>query len=35
MKLLDRTGAFCAEFGLDIPIVMAPMAGACPAQLAA
>ena len=30
----DRAQVFCARFGLEIPIVMAPMAGACPASLA-
>ena len=29
-----RAAAFCARFGLRLPIVMAPMAGACPASLA-
>lgn len=30
----DRAAAFCARFGLDAPILMAPMAGACPPGLA-
>ena len=30
-----RAAAFCAQFGLDVPILMAPMAGACPPGLAA
>jgi nitronate monooxygenase len=30
-----RAAAFCRRFGLRIPILMAPMAGACPASLAA
>lgn len=32
---LARSRAFCDAFGLDLPILMAPMAGACPASLAA
>ncbi|HZZ88692.1 MAG TPA: nitronate monooxygenase [Caulobacteraceae bacterium] len=35
MSPLERAQAFCARFGLRIPIAMAPMAGACPASLAA
>jgi len=31
---LDRAAAFCAAYDLQIPILMAPMAGACPASLA-
>lgn len=31
---LQRTAAFCEAFGLRVPILMAPMAGACPASLA-
>ena len=31
----DRAAAFCAKYGLQVPILMAPMAGACPAPLAA
>src|SRR5438309_12070587 len=30
-----RAEAFCRRFGLRVPILMAPMAGACPAGLAA
>lgn len=30
-----RTGAFCARFGVRVPVLMAPMAGACPPRLAA
>jgi nitronate monooxygenase len=30
----DRAAAFCAKFGLQLPILMAPMAGACPMSLA-
>ena len=29
-----RAAAFCRRFGLRVPILMAPMAGACPASLA-
>ena len=35
MKKLEKTKRFCRNYGLDIPIVMAPMAGACPSGLAA
>jgi len=31
---MDRVKAFCDEYGLRIPILMAPMAGACPPALA-
>lgn len=31
----DRAAAFCARYGLRAPILQAPMAGACPAPLAA
>ena len=31
----QRAAAFCAAYGLDVPILMAPMAGACPPALAA
>jgi hypothetical protein len=27
---LDRAMAFCAKYGLHVPIMLAPMAGACP-----
>jgi nitronate monooxygenase len=30
----ERAQAFCRRFGLDVPILQAPMAGACPASLA-
>jgi nitronate monooxygenase len=30
----DRANAFCEQYGLGIPILMAPMAGACPVGLA-
>jgi nitronate monooxygenase len=30
---LDRARAFCAKYGLRVPILLAPMAGACPASL--
>src|SRR5262245_48381706 len=29
----DRAAAFCAKHGLQLPILLAPMAGACPASL--
>lgn len=29
----DRVAAFCARYGLRLPILLAPMAGACPASL--
>jgi len=35
MKPLDRAKEFCQNYGLEIPILMAPMAGACPAELGA
>jgi nitronate monooxygenase len=31
----ERAAQFCRRFGLRVPILMAPMAGACPAPLAA
>src|SRR5579864_7382989 len=31
----QRAAEFCRRFGLRVPILMAPMAGACPAGLAA
>ncbi len=31
----ERAAAFCQKFGLRVPILMAPMAGACPVGLAA
>lgn len=31
---IERAEAFCADYNLRIPILMAPMAGACPASLA-
>jgi nitronate monooxygenase len=30
---VDRADAFCARYGLERPILLAPMAGACPAGL--
>src|SRR3954449_11085705 len=30
---LSRANAFCERFGLEIPILLAPMAGACPPSL--
>ena len=32
---LDRTQAFCERYALTVPILQAPMAGACPVSLAA
>jgi nitronate monooxygenase len=29
----DRAAAFCAKYGLRLPILLAPMAGSCPASL--
>lgn len=29
----DRAQAFCKKYGLELPILLAPMAGACPASL--
>ncbi|GAC1341617.1 MAG: nitronate monooxygenase [Acetobacteraceae bacterium] len=29
----ERVGAFCARFGVRVPILLAPMAGACPPSL--
>src|SRR5229473_5315399 len=31
----ERAAEFCQRFGLRVPILLAPMAGACPAGLAA
>jgi nitronate monooxygenase len=33
VKPLDRASRFCATYGLELPIMLAPMAGACPASL--
>ena len=35
MKQLEKTKRFREEYGLTVPIIMAPMAGACPPALAA
>lgn len=32
-ETLDRAARFCARYGLGCPILLAPMAGACPASL--
>ena len=32
-KIQDRTQSFSAEFDLRVPILLAPMAGACPPSL--
>jgi nitronate monooxygenase len=34
-SLLDRANSFCSRFGLRVPILLAPMAGACPPSLSA
>jgi len=34
-RLWPRVHAFCARYGLRLPVLEAPMAGACPPQLAA
>ena len=31
----DRVAAFCAAYDLQLPILLAPMAGACPPALSA
>jgi len=31
----ERTDAFCARYGLRVPVLLAPMAGACPPALSA
>ena len=33
MRPLERANAFCARYGFTMPIVLAPMAGACPPSL--
>ena len=33
MRPLERADAFCARYGFTMPIMLAPMAGACPASL--
>src|SRR5262245_59151080 len=30
---MDRGAAFCSRYGLELPILLAPMAGACPSSL--
>ncbi|MEP6288267.1 MAG: nitronate monooxygenase, partial [Marinomonas sp.] len=35
MTIKDRVAQFCETYSLDVPIMMAPMAGACPVELAA
>ena len=30
---LDRAAAFCAQYGFTLPVLLAPMAGSCPAGL--
>ena len=33
--IADRVGTFCETYGLQLPILLAPMAGACPVALSA
>jgi len=33
LRPLERAGEFCAEYGIEVPILLAPMAGASPASL--
>jgi nitronate monooxygenase len=33
LRPADRADAFCKAYGLDVPILLAPMAGACPVRL--
>lgn len=33
-RALERSSAFCSEYGISVPILLAPMAGACPPELA-
>ena len=33
MSPIARAEAFCQTYGLRVPILLAPMAGACPASL--
>src|SRR5262245_6346982 len=33
MRPLDQASAFCSRYGLELPILLAPMAGACPSSL--
>ena len=35
MNNFEKTEEFCSAYGLSMPVIMAPMAGACPAELAA
>ena len=35
MSAISRAEAFCLRYGLRAPILMGPMAGACPVSLAA
>ena len=35
MTIKERANQFCDAYSLDVPILMAPMAGACPVDLAA
>src|SRR5689334_3638464 len=33
LRPLERVAKFCAAYGLEVPVLLAPMAGACPASL--
>jgi nitronate monooxygenase len=33
MSSRGRASGFCAQYGLDVPILLAPMASACPPSL--
>lgn len=35
MSARERAGSFCTRYGLRVPVLEAPMAGACPPELAA
>ena len=35
MRARDRAATFCARFGLRLPVLLAPMAGACPPGMSA
>ena len=33
LRPADRANVFCRAYGLELPILLAPMAGACPVSL--
>ena len=35
MNCLQRSEEFCHDYNLEVPVIMAPMAGACPVEMAA